>query len=243
MNLKKNDKIIAVVGVVILVVAAVSIFYLSSDGEIGTPSDEEGKPIFKVTYEKRSTSVQPDNPDFIVQDKIGNRRDTVYVGSAQVSGENVESVDFFVDFTDNKILLNKLGKDVITITIKDSEGKELETKTITGEGNATFTLKIGPKISTEQIEAETEEEARQILKESYSSTSKTYTIEVSLQKKLELFSKAESFNLKILKNYYEYDVEEIEEPNDGGDPPVESDGGSDLSMFYHNLHNTGRPII
>ena len=54
MNLKKSDKMIAIIGVVILIVAAISIvyYYVSTEDEVGEPTT--GEKVYKVTWEEKN---------------------------------------------------------------------------------------------------------------------------------------------------------------------------------------------
>ena len=53
MNLKQSDKMIAIIGVVILIIAAISIvYYVSTEDEVGEPTTE--KKTFKVTWKEKN---------------------------------------------------------------------------------------------------------------------------------------------------------------------------------------------
>jgi len=204
MSLKKSDKIIALIGVLIIVVAGIAIVYFAiNQNEPKEPIKEVEKPIFNVMYELKSKTVNPDNTVFNVDDKL-ILKDVTYNGIVQIKGDNIVSVDFSVDFPDKNPLFIK---DTLYISIKDSNGKEVGKGTLTGKDNVTIPVKIGEMISTESIEANTTEEAQQILENRYVPIDEKYSIEIyEVQKPIRLGK--DSFTLKITEHYYEYYVEE-----------------------------------
>ena len=235
MTLKKSDKIIALIGVIIIIIAAVGIFfYIDTDEVELKPKDGEEPMIFKVNYtESLPLSATPDNTDYTIKPKL--IRTKPYQGTVVITQQNLKSVMFFVEYRDNKAgflfgrILPSIGADTITITVNDKDENLVDQVNIKGRGNQTIISDIGTMISMESIEADNEQEARTILEERYVDYEETYTIKISLKTGLwmklrELLGK-DSFTLQISYTYYEYDLEEPEN-NDDEMPPTGNEAGS-----------------
>jgi hypothetical protein len=232
MVLKKSDKIIAVVGVIILIVAAVGIFLYyerEDDGEIGT-KDGEGLKTFYVTYKENEQFPEtPDNKDTTIKPRLLNSRTQPYVGKVEITKQNLKSVTFIVEYADTVRgflgvrFLSNIGADTLTITVKDKDGKVVDkTKTIEGSGNATISVTdISSPISLESIEAENLQDAYDLLEEEFITYEESYTITISLKTGLwgrfrEILGK-DTFTLKITSTCYNYELEESEKDNNPGD--------------------------
>jgi hypothetical protein len=199
MNLKKSDKIIALVGVIILIVAAVGvILYVPSDEEV-TPIEEKEKTYtFDVSYHVFNTTATPDKTQFIVKDKLIGSGD--YVGNVEIPKKNLKKVEFKFSYTDDKrglfgfgLLGTKLfGADTITINIKDSEKNKVGSGQIVGSGNKKITTEECSPMHFGPIEAESLMEAEERLAENLTDDDlemETYKITVSLDVKEGFFLK------------------------------------------------------
>jgi len=238
MTLKKSDKIIAIIGVIILIVAAVGIYlYAGVEEEDKIPIEEE-KTFFEIQYEERSMAAMPDDQDYTIKAKILGSG--TYEGMVEIIQQNLKSVDVFVDYSDNKVgffpilkIIRSIGADTITITVYDSQENEVGREKIKGSGNVTIPIKSDASmISMEPIEADDLLEATTILEERYIDYTETYTIHISLKTGLwgkirERFMGKDSFQLEITYNYYDYYIiEKI--------PGEESDGDGDLPPTGEN---------
>ena len=87
MALKKSDKIIAIVGVIILIVAAVGIFLYADLEEEETPKDDEGEmKIFEIHYDEVLMPAVPDNQDYSIKAKL--LRKGSYKGVVEINQQN-----------------------------------------------------------------------------------------------------------------------------------------------------------
>jgi len=245
MPLKKVDKIIAVIGVIILIIAGIGIYLYTAQEETKKVVPPPEINSYEIIVNEVNQSVEPDNTDYSI--KAGLFRSGTYDGTLQISGYNIKSVEFYVSFADNKVgiinllgLLKSIGADSFTFLVMDDQENEIDSIYIKGFGNGTIPINIGTKIPDEIIEAKDPAEARAILEEKYVKSDLTYYL--SAQLKTALWGKirellgSDYFTLQISYTYYTYDILEIGNPvesggNDGGD------GGTDYSwMTYTGFH-------
>ena len=260
MNLQKNDKIIAVVGVLILVIAAIGvIFYYPFEDEVDTIEPDEDELLrYTVDYEIDDNIITPDNTDFSVKDKIIGSKD--YIGTFEVSSNDLKNIEIFIDYFDTRMgkLTKMLSEDILYVTVYDESETEIDSFSIQGEGNNTIAISGGPAQSFGIIYASDIDEAKQKLEDNMSSSggSEKYTIEVSI-KNGESGLKAifrplrwilekigsDSFTLEITSYHYKYMINEPEreENGDGGDDDDEmSNRKYDYSTASYNyMSNTG----
>jgi len=233
MSLKKSDKIIAIVGVIILIIAGIGIvLYSSSDEENGIPTiKNEDKMMYDITYKiSDPMPAEPDNTAFSIKSKLFNRRITPYVGEVVISQKNLQSVNFYLKYNDNVkgFLMGKLftgiGADQLTVNIKDSDGNVIVSKSSSkGSLKVNETLEFSSMISLEPIEAKDITEAKSLLEERYVDNEESYKIKVSLSTgiwgRLRELLKPDTFKLEISYTYYEYELELEDEDNNNPDEP------------------------
>lgn len=238
MALKKSDKIIAIIGVIILIVAAVGIFlYADLEEDEASGDDEEEMKTFEIQYDEISMPAMPDNQDYSIKAKL--LRKSSYNGVVEISQQNLKSVEIFVEYHDNKAGLlwrfgriRRIGADTISISISDSQGNEFK-ESIKGDGNRTIPVKTdGLMIQLDPIEAEDTMEANEILQQRFIDNNETYTIRISLKTGLwgkirELLGK-DHFILDITYTYYDYYLEDasMDEYFDDEFPPMGSNQGT-----------------
>jgi hypothetical protein len=242
MSLKKSDKIIALVGVVILIIAGIGIvLYSSSDDADGVPPlDNEDTMTFDISYmESASMPATPDNTAYSIKSKLLNRGISPYVGNVVISHQNLKSIKFYLKYNDDVRgflfgkLLTSIGADTLTVSIKDSEDNVIVSASGKGYLIVNETIEFNSMISLESIVAKDMTEAKSMLEERYIDNEESYTIKVSLKTGLwgrfrELL-KPDMFMLEISYTYYEYSIEGIEngdtdEP-DNNYPPLSSNMG------------------
>jgi hypothetical protein len=232
MSLKKSDKIIAVVGVIILICAGIGILLYAAevDENEGKPPVTEKTKTFDITYqESPPMAAIPDNTAYSIKPRLLNSRIKPYVGNIIITQKNLKSVEFFVNWNDNiKGLFGRIGNigaDTLTVSIKDSEGNAIVTKSNRGSLRVNETLEIGSLISLDPIEAEDKLEAYDILEERYVDYEETYKITISLKTgfwgKFREILKTDTFRLEVTYTYYEYDLEGFGDNT----PPDEPDNG------------------
>jgi len=222
MNLKKNDKIIAIVGVVILIVAAIGIvvFYQSEDTE--DKEKENGMETFYVQWEKIEEPGQT---------ITGVSEGEPYTDSIAVSvpqGSVLTNVEMRLSWEDDNTwgLIFKKGYDTLNAKINN-----VELETMTGSGNETCPFSVYNIPTSMEIEAETEEEAKQEAKEEYADlNSATFDVEVTINagEKFKLLmpirsllnmlkDKGDDFDISVKYTYYKAMVEGYENDDDNGD--------------------------
>jgi hypothetical protein len=247
MTLKKSDKIIAIIGVIILIVAAIGIYLYAGVEEDEEIIIEEEKMFFDIEFDETSMPIMPDNQDYSVKARSS------YEGIFEISQQNLKSIDVFVEYSDNKVgffprlgLIGIIGADTITITIYDSQDNEIGREKIKGSGNTTIPVKSqGSMISLEPIEAEDMLEAQTFLEERYIDYSETYTIHISLKTGLwgkirELLGK-DTFDLEITYSYYNYHLmEKIPGDESDGDDDLPPTGGNQGSQTWSPMAFPGK---
>lgn len=231
MNLKKSDKMIAGIAVLVLIIAAIGIvLYTEKKDDTSLDDDTTDKAMpFEVDYEiVPGSQVNIDNTNFEAKFKLLGDGD--YHAMVDIPRQNVKGVTFYFDYTDDKQLLKIFGKDKLTVMVSDADGELIEEHTITGSGNYTITKdKITPMISTAAIEAKSMEEAEDKLMERYEDNpmNVTFKVDVSIKigeirllaRLLERLDK-DDFTLEVTYDYYKYSVDEPEKEGGDGNPPT-----------------------
>ena len=216
MNLKKSDKMIAGIAVLVLIIAAVGIVLYSEDKDDVNIDDGSGKmKSYPVEYDLPMGSATPDNENYKMTDK------KAYTGIVDIGMQNVKSITFYFEYSDSfKGLFGfgflNMGKDTITIKVMDMDDNEIGSETIKGSGNATIMIDgITDMISTSPIEAKSDVEAEELLEERYEDnpTNVTYKVKVTVKygelrilKKIRERMKGDSFTMEVNYDYYDYDI-------------------------------------
>jgi len=246
MNLKKNDKLILIVGVVILIAAAIGIaFYTSADVEdidIFTDSD---KKTFDITWSEMTT-------DMPVIRGVAKKSYSETESISAPDGSILTKVEFQLTWEDDHTsgLLITKGADILNAKI-GKPGAEPEKKTSTEKGNMTFSFSVNDRPPSDYVEAEDTDEAKEIVDEWFPNENEaSYDVTVNVQtgeklgirpiKLLRYFQdKGNNFDLKITYTYYVFNIEEPEEDeNDDDDVPPTGLGGDyngACGEFYKNL--------
>ena len=254
MILKKSDKIIALVGVVILIVAAIGIVLYTSEGN-KTP--KEPQPVMK----KYSVGWIEESPTPIeITDFVSKKE--VLTGQFNLEASEpgsvicvITNVDVQITWQDNivaKFALFRKGQDTLTATVTPSGG-ESKTHSSTGSGNETLSFSINSKPNDELIEdVESESEAESIILEKYdgmNTISFDYEVKVVVGEKLlnlrplkllnYLRDKGNDFTFKITYTYFHPDIQEYgkSSPDDEEDSNQESDMGT---LTYNTMAYPGK---
>jgi len=175
MTLRKSDKIIAIVGIIILIIAGIGIFvYMDTEDDNGDQNGDTDKMKYYQVESKMTFSSLPDKSESKIKIKLLGGADFSF--KHEIIDENVINISVTVRYTDeNPGLLGRfLGQDTLTINVVDSDGNKVGSGTQTGSGKIEFDID-GPAMEIQgPIEAESYEEANQILKEMYEPFSETY---------------------------------------------------------------------
>lgn len=251
MMLKKNDQIILIVGVVILIIAGIGIAMYTvpdnGDDEVGDPSREEM--IYTYTWEQKSGDMTIGST--LYADKNEPYEDTHTIKTME--GTVLTSVEFTLTWTDDSTygLLVQRGLDTLTAELSLKGNSKEETSV--GEGNLSFTFNPYSRPTSDSVQAEDKSEAeREINTMLEGKNMADVDVKVSIQTGERIFrllrffrDQGNEFELTASTIYYEYTLEEPEETDDDDDDVKSSgDDGSNHNIgdFYINL-GYGRGMI
>jgi hypothetical protein len=229
-SLKKNDKIILIVAIVILIIAGVGVaMYQSPSPQVNNPSESVKGKSYEVTWMTRNGSP-------ITINDFANKK-AKYEGAIQISETNIKSVTFNLSWVDDRMtLLKRMGLDTLTLEVSDPNGMTYTAMNtsvrITGEGTISLTVYSEFMPPQTPIDAKTEEDAQSMLmEEPYfddSWTNKDFSVNVSVQigeirilKKIR--DKGNDFELQVTYQYYDAIINEDTTKNTGGDNIVPPD--------------------
>ncbi|KYK20193.1 hypothetical protein AYK25_01255 [Thermoplasmatales archaeon SM1-50] len=236
-SLKKNDKIIIIVAVVILIIAGVGVaMYQSPKTPPILPSDILGEKSYDVNWTVQNGSLSS------ISEFAGKK--SPYEGTVMISEGNIKSITFNLSWTDDRMtLLKRMGLDSLTLEVTTPDGiASIQTDTsarITGKGAITITLNKGIIPPKSPIKAVDEQEAKAKLKQQPyyddSWTDKDIAIVVSvkigeIRLLKQLRDKGNSFELMITYDYYEAVLSEDKTKGTGGEftQPPDEDHWTDL---------------
>jgi len=228
MSLKKNDKIIAVVGVVILIVAVFGIlFYYEAEDTMDDDDDGMATKEFDVRW-----------TEYTVDDKItGNaQKKTAYNNPINITldeGCILTTVEITIDWEDDytKGLIFNKGEDTLTAKFTPESG-EMQQHKKKAKGNETFSFTISNIIPKNEIIKDVEDifVAEDKIEEDYAGmSSASFDVKVSVDvgerflsfrpiKFLNFFrDKGNGFTLYITYKYYKSDILEIGPENNDDD--------------------------
>jgi hypothetical protein len=223
-SLKKNDKIIIIVAIVILVIAGIGVaMYQSPKTTSILPSGMLGEKSYDVIWTVRNGSLSTIS-EFA-------HKNSKYEGAVMIPHGNVKSVTFNLSWTDDHMtLLRRRGLDSLTLEVTTPDGiTSQQTNTsarLTGKGTITLMVNTGIIPPQTAVKADTEKDAQEKLKippyYDDSWTDKQILIGVSVQigeirllKKMR--DKGNDFELKITYEYYDGVLKEDTTKNTGGD--------------------------
>lgn len=154
MSLKKNDKIVAILGVAILVIAGIAIFLYPQDDTIGKPT-EPVKKSFEVIWEQKTETTSYDT-EYVTMGEPYSKSFTFGKNSGVLT-----SVSIRIEWEDDNTygILKKHGQDTLTLNI-GLAGGAVQNYEGTGSGNETLSfssINVKPTVNT--IEAENRDEA------------------------------------------------------------------------------------
>ena len=247
-SLKKNDKIIVIVAVVILVIAGVAVaMYQSPKTSSIPPSTITSEKTYDVIWTLRNGTLDT------VSEFAGKK--SPYEGTVMIPEGNIKSITFNLSWADDRMtLLKRMGLDSLTleVTTPDSVAFTETNKSapITGEGTITYTVATGiiPPVS---LKATNEKTAQAKLKEKpYNDDSwsnKNININVSvhigeLRIIKQMRDKGNDFELKITYQYYDGALKEDTTKNTGGDsntPPDDPWAEQEKPPYISMIINTG----
>lgn len=244
MNLKKSDKMIAIVGVAILIIAAIGvILYVPENGESPAPDidGEEKTYMIKVTPKEEEESPQTYTLQLARQFGRLDYKTTGKMDLFTLNKDNVENIIFEVKYTDlqnsfpilstilNLLGRSKLGIDELSITIIDPDEVKHVITLMGGKKN--ITIDVSNKITQETIIGKSEDEAKMALANLTAENSKwngqmfQISGQLTINGKLGILARIrerfgiDQFTVTINYNYYKYELgDEVEEEEE--EPPM-----------------------
>jgi len=241
MALKRNDKIIAIIGVIILIIAGVAIFLYSS------PEEETPVVIKEKTYTYTWVSTEENQTftDTAQKNKEYLTDITIELGEGNV----LTDVNFWIKWKDDRtrgILFNK-GEDKLTATIKYGDQEETHKSTKSADASIVdFMINDVPQEEVFTTDDEEFDPIQYINQKYFDQNKATFSLSVKVvtgEKLLTLrplkllnwlLDQGNKFNLIITYRYYSYDYEEFLEDNI---PPTGGQG--DNGGTYSHLTYTG----
>jgi len=244
MNLKKSDKMIAVIAVVILVIAAIGIILYTEEepDENGSGTEDELK-LYLVESELIPKPETIAEGTTIKPALIGDKTMTY---DYSIGGNNIKNITFCVNYSDSNpgiLGLIGAGKDTLKVKIMNCQGEEVGSDSSQGSGSFEIPIELPTRKILGPFEAETYDGAMENLTNQYQYFNDTYSIKVTLDAKFlfklrEMIFGKDNFDITVTYCYYDYKlVEEI--PDDDDEPPTEIDPSSYSSTPYSSLLSTG----
>jgi len=253
-SLKKNDKIIIIIAVVILIIAGVGVaMYQSPKSTENIPQESIGEKSYDIIWTARNGT------PILISDFADKK--APYEGMTSIPEQNVKSITFNLSWTDDRMtFLKRMGLDSLTLDVTTPDGmtstQTNKSARITGKGTITLTVDTGISPPKEAIKAKDEKEAQTKLMDTQyhddSWTDKNIYINVSVQigelrflKKIR--DKGNDFELTISYQYYDGALKEDTTKNTGGDsttPPddnpwVEENIPQEIPPYISMIISTG----
>ncbi len=242
MNLKKNDKIILIAGVAILIIAGIGIaVYTSPD------TDELKAGDTQPEYLSYSYKWMKNSADNVIDDTYVEKSSTYNdnIGIISTEGSVITNVEIQIIWEDDYTygILRTKGEDTLTVTITDEKGGS-KTESAVGGGNLTFQFNnINDIPTSDSILAEDKDDAINILEGMISGENKAnFDIEVDVLTGERLFrplkflkDKGNDFQIKAKYTYYYYEIEEPLSDYDDENKTTNDDTNIGIGDFYKNL--------
>jgi hypothetical protein len=116
-TLKKNDKLIIIIAVAVIIVAAIGIAAyepLESDDDIPSTTISY---TYEITWDKKSGSLS--------YDEYAGKK-SPYEHNISINQDNLCSITFNISWKDDKTFLGRLGRDTVYVEIRTPDGTTYE---------------------------------------------------------------------------------------------------------------------
>jgi len=245
MNLKKNDKIILIVGVAILIIAGIGIaVYTSPDTDELKVGDTEPD-YYSYSYNWIKNTAENTLNDKVYVEKSSTYNDNLAINSP--IGSVITNIIIEIIWEDDYTygILKSRGEDTLSITMTDEKGITI-TESATGGENITFQFRsINDVPSSDSILAEDKTDAINILEGMIEGENKAnFDIEATVEtgerllRPLKFFrDKGNDFQIKVKYDYYIYELEEPIKDLDDENKTTNNNDGTNIGLgdFYKNL--------
>ena len=209
-SLKKNDKIIIIVAIIVLIIAGVGVAMYQSPKTSEIPLlNTMGENEYQITWTVQNSSLSP------LSDYANKKSPSE--NTFMIPEGNVKSVTFYLQWTDDRMtVFKRMGLDSLTMEVTTPDGFTTSiTNTsarITGAGSITYTVDTGKTMPPTSIKEANEQAAQTKLKQSpyYDDawTDKDINIKVSvkvgeIRLLKQLRDKGNDYELSITYQYYD----------------------------------------
>lgn len=210
MPLKKNDQIVIVAAIVVIIVAGIGIFLYTSPStpDVTVKSESGDTRTYEVSWMTQTGSIQD------VSEYAGKK--APFEGTLSIPHGNLKSITFNMSWVDDKSFLGIFGLDTLYMEVTAPDGSVVigaaKSMRRTKAGDVTVTFEnINNKPSTEPISAVTIQDAQQLLTKApyYSDkwVNQNFKITVSVTVgeflgKIRPRDKGNDFTIKIDYDYY-----------------------------------------
>ena len=252
MKLKKNDKIILIVGVVILIASGAGIALYNVDDSDDSSLVEDSEMTYEYTWTKKTGEA--------------NLGSNIYAGKGDTydssitlttpTGSVLTKVDIELSWEDDctyGLLKKNKGQDILEGTI--TYGSKEESMESVGSDNITKSFTINNMPKTDAVQATSEQDAKDAINELISGDNKAtfaFYIDITPGEKIWRLlkwtrDKGNEFDLTATYTYYTYELDTTDssdgDDDDGDDTKnTGADFGHNVGEFYINL-GYGRGMI
>jgi len=256
MNLKKNDKIILIVGVIILIIAGAGIALYTVEDTDDSDIAEDMEYLFSYTWSERTGEKVLGSVDDLYAAKKSPYEDTHSVSSP--SNSVLTSVEIDLEWEDDITygLLIQRGLDTLSADI--SRNGDSMTRDSVGSGNESFFFSINKRQPADSVLARSLEDAEDGIEDLISGmNTASFDVTVTVipgEKIFHIFhllkvlrDKGNDFSLTASYTYYTFELDESGmDTNDDADDDNKESGDNSFSHnvgeFYINL-GYGRGMI
>ncbi len=240
-SLKKNDKIIIIVAVVIIAIAGVGIAVYTPPAEVSTPpSTTVTSQSFNVTMTQRNVTLDT------IEGFAGKK--SPYTGGIQIDQGNIISITFNLSWVDDHTtFLKRFGLDRLTLAVTSIDGNVYQQSNMsapkTRKGTATVVLEsdliippVGPVEADDMASAQALLSKPPYFDNSWMNRNFSFTVSDKIGEKRiipRLLDKGNPFTLEISYSYYQGMIqgETKTTSNDGGSAPDDSFEPPYMSMI------------
>jgi hypothetical protein len=234
MNLKRNDKIILIVGVVILIIAGAGIaLYNTPSDNVDIEDKDTNEMYYEYTWEPESGSEAVESP--MVEDGTPFEESyNIKSPSGSVLTQLVVNIEWEDDNTFG--IFRTKGKDILTAEVT-VDGRKLDaTSELNGNDNFSFNINTMPKEG--EINASSSSYAATKLNEKFNGKNEA-DFDISLDLEVGepwwrlLFNKdtGNTVDISVKYTYYYYDLSEV----DNGDDWKTSGNDDDITVSSHAI--------
>ena len=246
-SLRRNDKIIIVVGVVILLAAGAGVA-LYSPSKVETPTQSATTlTSYTVKWQEKTGSLSSIS-------KFASKG-TPYSVNVTIDQTNLKSISFQLTWVDNKALLKRFGLDTLALDVTTPMGTtvsgSMQSQKKTKAGNFTVNITVSdtqPKVKT--VQANNSNEAIQRLKAELQKAdlwagktiNATVTVTIGEHFPLRFRDKGNSFTLAVDYTYYTFTLGNTTKTGSDdvpGDFPPTDTGDSWTPPYMSMIINTG----